>query len=257
MQISFKIVCNESSLLSGYKFSFYPSDTIIGNPIAAGLYEPYESRLFLDAIGKHSTVFDVGANIGYYTLLASKKALSGKIVAFEPNQKNYLLLEKNIRDNDIRNANIWRVAVSYQVGEAKLYLSKENQGDHQLYFSEGRESEVVMTTTIDAFVALHEVKPDVVKIDTQGFDYYVLLGMKKLLEESKDITLFTEFWDYGNQLSGVKSEEYFKLLLSHFRIVEFIDEAKQSTYPVDFQFVMDECKKYNGYLHVNLLCKKK
>jgi FkbM family methyltransferase len=183
--------------------------------------------------------------------------VSGRIIALEPNLKNSLLLERNIIRNKITNATPLNLAAGRQTCEEKLYLSNDNQGDHRLYRGEGgRVCEIVNCTTIDALVESQNSVPNIVKIDTQGFDYYVLLGMQNLLSQSKHLTVFTEFWEYGNRLSGVRSEDYYQLLATHFKTVEFIDEAKQRTHPVDLGFILKECQKVDGFMHANLLCSK-
>ena len=241
----------------GFLISFDSDDRFVGQGLAIDVYEPYESQLFLEHIETDTIVFDIGANIGYYTLLASLKSVSGRIIALEPNLKNFLLLERNIIRNNITNATPLNLAAGSQTCEEKLYLSNDNQGDHRLYRGEGgRVCEIVNCTTIDALVESQNSIPNIIKIDTQGFDYYVLLGMQHLLHQNNHLTIFTEFWDYGNRLSGVRSEDYYRLLATHFKTVEFIDEEKQRTYPVDVDFVLNECQKGDWGMHVNLLCSK-
>ena len=73
----------------GFRISFDSNDRSVEYAVPADAYEPFESQLFLRHVHDDSIVFDVGANIVYYTLLG---LTNGKIIAFEPNLQNYLLL---------------------------------------------------------------------------------------------------------------------------------------------------------------------
>ena len=241
-----------------FDFEYYydTGDRFVGGQIAIDSYEPFESKLFQESLRDNSILFDIGANIGYYTILASRKINTGRICSFEPNRANHLILEMNILKNKISCAQAYRLAVGSIRGKANLYLSTENQGDHQLYFSDTRATEEVDTIPIDEFSNESGLIPDVVKIDTQGYDYFVISGMKDLIARTAPFTLFTEFWNHGNIQAGVDSREYFQYLQDAFGSVEYIDEVRQSTYRIDYAFVETECKKFNGINHVNLFCRK-
>ena len=84
----------------GEKINFFylENDRYIGQRAAVGKYEPYETQLILRQAKVGGTVIDVGANIGYYTLiLADKVGKNGKVYAFEPDKINFEILEKNIK----------------------------------------------------------------------------------------------------------------------------------------------------------------
>lgn len=72
--------------------------------ITRGIYEPRETNLFKKIVRHGMTVIDLGANIGYYTLIASKLVgESGKVYAFEPEPDNFNILVKNININNLKN----------------------------------------------------------------------------------------------------------------------------------------------------------
>ena len=241
-----------------FNFDFYYNNNYkyVGCQIAYDNYEPFESQLFIDSIRSDSVLLDVGANIGYYTILGSKIITTGDIYSFEPCRLNYQLLEMNILKNRIKRTHPYRMAISNKSGKAGLYLSEDNAGDHQLYFNPDRISEEVETISIDEFIEDHNVHPDIIKIDTQGFDYFVLLGMSNLISRKSTLTIFTEFWNHGNLAANVSPINYFGFLKHNFNSVHYIDELKETTYPVDYTFIEEECKKYEGKNHINLLCKK-
>ena len=252
----------------GFRICFDGEDDFVGLPVSNDIYEPFESELFLVNVRKNSVVFDIGANIGYYSLLAALKMNSerrglsrlvgnkGRVYSFEPNIKNFLFLQKNIEINGFKNVDCYNYAVGDQNGETQLYLSSENQGDHQLYSSENRGTELCRVLSVDSFIEEHGVVPDVIKIDTQGYDLHVLKGMEGLLESGKSLVLFTEFWDHGNRKGGISSLDYYEFLKNYFGDVYFIDEKKRSIYSVNFDFIMQECSRNDNTMHANLFCKK-
>ncbi|MFI5250787.1 MAG: FkbM family methyltransferase [Bacteroidota bacterium] len=240
----------------GFDFYYDSNDDFVGKQIAAANYEPYESKLFLENLKPNSILFDVGANIGYYSLLASSKILDGEIISFEPYLPIFEVLNENIKLNNIRNVHTYNTAIANYKGSSKLFLASDNQGDHRLYHTPGRNHVDVPVISIDLFIAESQIVPTIIKIDTQGFDYYVLLGLENLLQSSGELIIFTEFWIYGNIQSGVDSIRYFDFLRYHFSDIRYIDESTNTSYEVDFDFIKNECLKYNNFNHVNLFCKK-
>ena len=117
-----------------YIFYYLPNDKYIGQRIALEKYEPYETKLILKQTKKGDVVVDVGANIGYYTiLLADKVGKNGKVYAFEPDKLNFEILVKNIKANNLKNVIAVNAAVGRKNETKVLYKSEENLGDHKLF----------------------------------------------------------------------------------------------------------------------------
>ncbi len=246
--------------MSGFKFSFDANDRFVGQVMMNNNYELYESELFVSKVSKGDVVFDVGANIGYYVFLAAKKmGLNhlfgrGKIFAFEPNMKNFLLLDRNIKMNSLKNISLHNEAVGQINTTGHLYLSKDNFGDHRMSTTEGWDCEDVSIVSLDSVIKKSALEPDVLKIDTQGYDLYVLKGIEGFLKKKKKLKLFTEFWDFGNKQAGVNSKEYFDFLHEYFKEVLIIDEEKRLLRRVSFSEVMDLCSLHENKGHVNFYC---
>ena len=99
------------------------------NLFACGVYEPLETRIFKRLINRNDVVFDVGANIGYYTLIATKLVgEKGRVFAFEPEPTNFSLLEKNVKLNGYKNVVLMQKAVLNKTGKTKLYLHRTAGG---------------------------------------------------------------------------------------------------------------------------------
>jgi FkbM family methyltransferase len=134
---------------------------------------------------------DIGANIGYYSLMASKIVGSnGKVFSFEPWSRNRAILEENIKLNSFSNISIIPKAVSNEENySVKIYLPKDNMcgmGSLQKLNDENYtdEFELTPTTTFQSF--LNTYKPgrvDVIKIDVEGSELNVLKGMSNSLED--------------------------------------------------------------------------
>ena len=157
-------------------------------------WEPYTEELFQNAIKPGSTVLDLGAHHGFFSLLASRMVGDeGMVYAFEPAPENFQILEKNIELNQLTNV----VAINKAVGDAtttmSFFIEKENDVQGSLY-STLRSNEFTIPVeciTIDDYMDGAPV--DVIKMDIEGGEPYALAGMTKTLSKSTDPVLFIEF----------------------------------------------------------------
>jgi FkbM family methyltransferase len=178
---------------------------------AGGLFE--DGKWELDEIGfvqrflKEGMIFaDLGANIGYYTIVASEKVgTTGKVFAFEPDRRNFALLRKNIKQNGCRNVVPVQKTVTSQSGSLRLYLSKSNLGAHRVFASESEvagPSRRIESVSLDQFFP-NGSRVDFLKMDIEGAEYSALLGMKRVLTDNPHIVILTEFSPYLLRQSGV------------------------------------------------------
>lgn len=131
-------------------------------------------------------VFDVGAHIGYYTVILSSLLKSGKIIAFEPDKENLKYLKKNVKENSLKNVTIINKAVSNIVGDSLFYQdittgrtsSLETDAWHPNAVK--TRQEVVSTTTIDEAANQYGI-PNFIKCDVEGHEMSVLKGAMKVL----------------------------------------------------------------------------
>ena len=127
--------------------------------MAMDRYEPSTTQLMKRLLKPGMVVVDVGAHVGYYTVLAAKQVgPMGKGYAFEPESANYALLKQNIGLNGCQNIVAIKSAVSDRSGSSALYLSALDNGRHSTYHHDLPEngSEVVKATTLDAFFKAEE-----------------------------------------------------------------------------------------------------
>jgi len=168
-----------------------------------GSYEEETTRLFNEILKEGMIILDIGANIGYYSLLASRLVGDkGKVFAFEPCPESFALLQKNIEVNGFKNIVPVAKAVSNQCGKQKLFLAKD-AGQHSLEGQANSKFIEVDVITIDEFLK-GNIPIDLVKIDVEGLEEKVLLGMEETISNNKSIEIFFESWD-GSYLTRCKN----------------------------------------------------
>ncbi|MCE9552270.1 MAG: FkbM family methyltransferase [Planctomycetes bacterium] len=172
----------------GFLMDLDLSDWLGQHVYVTGDYEDYTGRVLSSLISPGGTFLDVGANVGFFSLLASQcVGTNGKVIAFEPVpavRKEFL---RNLQINGIHNVVIREEAVSSQEGEAKVYVGPQNhRGTSSLRSSaRGLASDQVSIHTIDLDSALPEsvaMGVSVLKIDIEGAESLAVQGMRRLLE---------------------------------------------------------------------------
>jgi FkbM family methyltransferase len=174
-------------LKSGSRIALDLSDFAHHHIYFFGTFEEPTTR-FIQSIAKPGwTVVDVGANAGYFSLLA--RDLGGPravIRSFEPNPALADLLSRSIALNGADEVALERVACGAQEGQSKLYLSDDrtNSGLASLVPGglAGQTSVDVPVVRLDAYCEAHSLDPMLVKIDVEGYEEQVLRGMSGLLE---------------------------------------------------------------------------
>jgi FkbM family methyltransferase len=118
--------------------------------------------------------FDIGANIGSYTLLASEQP--ARIFAFEPHPVTFQLLEKNVKRNGRSNVKLYRLALGSENRDSFLTDYRENCINRIVKSSE-KYSIKICCMRGDSLIRDTGVIPEIVKIDTEGHEHEVLNGM--------------------------------------------------------------------------------
>lgn len=225
-------------------------------------HEQYETKLFRQSLTEGMTVVDIGANIGYYTLLASRLVgNNGKVFAFEPELENYALLVRNIKLNGYENVIPVKKAVSSRTGKADLFLNKEN-GAHG--FLPDREGIVGVTTvetvSLDQYFKGREHPIDVIKIDVEGAELAVLQGMSNIIRKNDNLKIFTElFWPEGLQKSAFSPRQYWDNLTEFgFKFIYLINDTEQRLELTDLSSLVryGEGRSIAKLSSPNLLCTK-
>lgn len=159
-----------------------------------GDYEPGECDLLEALATPGMTALDVGANVGFHTLLLSRRVgASGRVVAVEPAPGNLRLLERNVARGAVGgNVLTLGCALADRPGELALSLDPHNAGMHRLASgraADGDRRVAVAATTLDALVAEHRLRLDLVKMDVEGAEGKVLAGGAASLERHRPLLL--------------------------------------------------------------------
>ena len=198
----------------GHTMYVDPADLVVSRLLVQdGIFEEPETEL-VHRGAPGDVVVDVGANIGYYTLLFVRLVGdTGRVYAFEPDPANFALLQKNVWANGYHNVVLIQKAVSDRSGPLNLYLSSSNKGDHRIFPSEeGRSRIEIQGVSLDDFFRDHHSSVDFIKIDIQGSEAAALHGMRKLLGRSPQAKVLTELWPWGMERFGTQPVEVFRLL---------------------------------------------
>jgi FkbM family methyltransferase len=187
----------------GELYAHEHDDSVTPTLAAHRVWEPGETAFLEARLRPGMTFLDVGAHVGYFSVLAGRLVgARGLVLAFEPEPRNYELLLANVWRHGLTNAACFPWAVSATSGFADLHVSESNTGDHRIVAA-GEERQTVTVRTV-ALDALEVLRPpvDVVKVDTQGTEHLAILGMARLLVSSPDVVLIVEFWPHGIRLAG-------------------------------------------------------
>lgn len=149
----------------------------------ASYYEPLSTCLARELVRGEATFMDIGANIGFYSLLLSAWHPGLPVIAFEPNPKAYRLLEQNLRLNQFEQAVCEPMAISDKEGQAVLHLcASDMSASLEEDFEQTCGSFTISTTTVDSYLARHPVRGNLlIKVDVEGHEAALFKGAKETL----------------------------------------------------------------------------
>jgi len=150
-----------------------------------GSYEYHKRKAFEESVARGGVVFDIGANVGFYTLLASVLVgARGRVYAFEPVPRNLHYLEEHLQINGIKNVSVIEGAVSDCDGVAQFDESPSRLTGRLA--PGGRLT--VRTVSLDEMMTRGELPPpECIKIDVEGGEMLVLTGARVLLGNRRPI----------------------------------------------------------------------
>lgn len=239
--------------------------------------ESFETKVLNKYLKKKQTVMDIGANIGFYSMLArSVVGPKGRIYSFEASKVNAELVKKTAQENFFENITVVNVAISNIVGTGFLYVSPYYNSEHSLFdyhYSSGKTSSdriSVVLETVDNFFKKNEYesKVDLIKMDIEGSEVNALDGMTQTINDNTNLVLVTEFWPQGIKNSGAEPKEFLERLDSLGFRIHHIDEHQSRLYPVTTSEMLKIAQKrlknsvektkqiQSGGWYTNLLCIK-
>lgn len=197
----------EDANVFGYRISLDRRD-YIQRSIYLGTFEPYESSQVKSYLKEGMTFVDVGANVGYYTLMAaSLVGRHGRVLAFEPSPYAFSRLEETIARNNLRQVRAIPAGLSDTNGESRLFVSA-GKANHtpSMVPNAGGQAVAVPVRRLDDYLSQHGVDHvDFMKIDVEGFEPNVIRGAGKYIERGKIHAILCEFnadWLSANKSSA-------------------------------------------------------
>jgi FkbM family methyltransferase len=181
---------SEPVAFRGASLYLHPGDRGYVPSVVGGYYERFELDIFQALAREARVVFDVGANVGIYTVLGCLAAPGLTVHAFEPVAENVELLERNLARHGIgERVTVVQAAVSDHAGQAIIHLGQS--GNHSLSNDQGGGERWIETITLDDYVRAGSLHPELIKIDVEGVEGAVLAGAEYVL--SLRPTVFMEY----------------------------------------------------------------
>lgn len=150
--------------------------------VLLGTYEPRVTSWFLENVSAGDSMFDVGANAGYYTVLGGRiVGDSGQVVAIEPASANVHNLHNNVRTNQLTNVKVFQGAAGDKNGTVRFH---DGAGTGTGHISKEGRSKIPMRS-LDDLATAYDVVPTTLKIDVEGAELHVLRGATRLLTDAK------------------------------------------------------------------------
>ncbi len=186
---------------------------ILSSLSSGKFYETHVSQLFLKLLEPGDTVIDIGAHVGYYSILSSYLVgASGRVIACEMNRDNFIRLCYHKDLNNCNNLIPIAGAIGDELKEVTFFINQDNDGGHALWnvgehfcnqksLAEPKQEKVTMRT-LDEIVKCHNLdRVKLIKIDTEGAEPLVLKGGQESIAQLKVPFIISEINEFGlNQL---------------------------------------------------------
>jgi len=203
------------------------------------MYSNGELDFFRKKSGKFKVVFDIGANIGEWTIAVKNIKNDVVVHAFEPSCKTYNRLSYNL--SDMSGVFLNKIAIGSKKGNLNMYIYENEAGINSFYKREGVKQldklniliEKVRVDTVDNYIASNKIKyVDLVKIDVEGHEFHVIDGMRDSL--SKKNISYVQF-EYGGTFID-----------SRFLLKDIFDIAKKYNYHM-YKLMQKDVKLFDRY----------
>ncbi len=184
----------------GFKILADPEDLAVGRAVLAGSYEPEVAAAFRTLLRPGMGVIDIGANIGFFTMLAASiVGSSGSVLALEPNPRNARLAEASRQLNGYAQVTVMQAAAGRVAGMLTINTSFSNGTTSAIDPDALLAAETVACLPVDA-IAWDGPRIHLIKIDVEGAEYNALLGCRALIRRDRP-ALIMEFGP--GQLPGI------------------------------------------------------
>jgi FkbM family methyltransferase len=224
----------ETATFPGLKRRFVVEFDPVWRWTAKGVREPGVLKFVEERIKEGSTVLDVGAHLGEWSLLFSELVgQSGSVFAFEPDPVARASLVKNLRLNRISNVTVEADSISDRTGNVMLAAERFGSGlssiVRQRTIDDGGGSRAgydrieVPSTTLDEYCQERGISPDWIKVDAEGAEPLIVRGMRRLIEERHPSAII-EF--HSRSLTDAERTEAWSTVTQGASTVEFLQSGR-------------------------------
>ena len=181
----------EAKIFTGDEMNVVVPDNVSTALYLNGCFEPDDTKGFIESLNEGDTFIDIGAHIGYYSMVASRLVGdSGKIICFEPTPSTYSLLVKNIQHKKnikAENLAVYSIQTNMEFNDYGLKYMVFNS------FQKARLKDIdlvanhinVQTTTLDNYCRLNNINPAFIKIDAESVELDILQGAVDTIKKFK------------------------------------------------------------------------
>lgn len=227
-------------------------------------YEENDSKMIYNFIEDNFIVFDIGANIGWYSIGIAKYRKNVKVYSFEPIPKTYDNLKSNVKLNDLHNIEIFNYGFYNEDKNLTFYYYPEGSGNaSSVILTENKDFSKIQckVITLDGFVKNNNIpKIDFIKCDVEGAELFVFEGAIRTIELFKPI-VFTEMlrkWSskfnyHPNKIITFFNEKGYLCFVSNEKELQEIKKIDENTLETNFFFLHK--KKHSSQILQYSSCK--
>ena len=176
------------------------------------IYEQETTLFIRNYLKEKDVVYDVGANIGYFTLeFARLVGNQGKVMSFEPHPEIYKVLQRNVKRNKYKNVSLNNVACGESNSQMKLHLSTENEGNHKIIENNSSKGSVV-TQVVRLSEFIVQTPPRLIKMDIEGAELLAIKGIGSDILANQEIDFVLEYHPYEMAFFDIEGAEVLELL---------------------------------------------
>jgi FkbM family methyltransferase len=210
-------------------------------------YETEDSAMIMQLMSPEDTVVDIGANMGWYSMIIAKTYPLAKVHAFEPIPKTFSYLKQNVELNSLTNVSINNAGLSNEEKDITFYFYPEGGVNaSSANVSERADTELITchVLRLDDYVNKNKINVDFIKCDVEGAELFAFQGARETLQRDKPI-VFTEMlrkwaakFDYhpNDIITFFTSLGYRCFYVQDFKLVE-LTEMTDETIETNFFFL--------------------
>ena len=187
--------------LNDFQLFVMPNDYIGRSILYLKTYEPNVTAVIRSVLKEGDVFLDIGANIGYFTMLASSLVkANGKVIALEPNPQNLQLIYSSLLESRVENVTIYPYAAS-DVTTILRFITVGSNGGVVTEKSKDTPHNLLVPSVILDEILKNELKIDLIKIDIEGHEPAAVRGMERLIKRLKP-KIVTEFFPWAMQINN-------------------------------------------------------